>query len=94
MMMVGGAGGTTPAAALSALPGAAHAAQAPMAAAAPSGAPAPNPRLRATALPTPFAAFPVPGSVPVTLHPLVLPSVPLVVSVLVGRSVGCFHKRG
>lgn len=32
--------------------------------------------------------------VPVTLHPLVLPSVPLVVSVLVGRSVGCFHKRG
>ena len=45
------------------------AAQAPMAAAAPSGAPAPNPRLRATALPTPFAAFPVPGSVPVTLHP-------------------------
>jgi hypothetical protein len=32
--------------------------------------------------------------VPVTLHPLVLPSVPLVVSVLVGRAVGCFHKRG
>lgn len=32
--------------------------------------------------------------VPVTLHPLVLPSVPLVVGVLVGRAVGCFHKRG
>ena len=47
-------------------------AQAPMAAvaAAPStGAPAANPRLRATALPTPFAAFPVPGTQVVTLHP-------------------------
>jgi hypothetical protein len=46
-------------------------AQAPTAtapAAAP-GAPVPNPRGRATALPIPFATFPVPGSVPVTLHP-------------------------
>ncbi len=31
--------------------------------------------------------------VPVTVQPLVLPCVPLVVSVLVGRSVGCFHRR-
>lgn len=31
--------------------------------------------------------------VPITMHPLVLPCVPLVVSVLVGRAVGCFHKR-
>lgn len=31
--------------------------------------------------------------VPVTLHPLLLPCVPLVVSVLVGRALGCFHKR-
>ena len=31
---------------------------------------------------------------PVTVHPLVLPCVPLVVSVLVGRAVGCFHRRG
>jgi len=31
--------------------------------------------------------------VPVTLHPLVLPCVPLVISVLVGRALGCFHKR-
>ena len=46
-------------------------AQAPTAtaAAATPGTSAPNPRGRATALPTPFATFPVPGSVPVTLHP-------------------------
>lgn len=31
--------------------------------------------------------------VPVTLHPLLLPCVPLVISVLVGRALGCFHKR-
>ena len=31
---------------------------------------------------------------PVTLHPLLLPCVPLVVGVLVGRAVGCFHRRG
>ena len=30
---------------------------------------------------------------PVTLHPLVLPCVPLVISVLGGRALGCFHKR-
>jgi len=30
----------------------------------------------------------------VTLHPLLLPCVPLVVGVLVGRAVGCFHRRG
>ncbi len=30
---------------------------------------------------------------PVTVHPLVLPCVPLGVSVLVGRAVGCFHRR-
>lgn len=34
-----------------------------------SGAPTPNPRARAMTPPTPFAAFPVPGTVPVTLHP-------------------------
>ncbi len=32
--------------------------------------------------------------VPVTLHPLLLPCVPLVVGVLAGRAVGCFHQRG
>lgn len=32
--------------------------------------------------------------VPITLHPLLLTCVPLVVSVLVGRAVGCFHRRG
>ena len=32
--------------------------------------------------------------VPVTLHPLLLPCVPLVVGVLAGRAVGCFHRRG
>lgn len=32
--------------------------------------------------------------VPITVHPLVLPCVPLAVSVLVGRAVGCFHRRG
>ena len=32
--------------------------------------------------------------VPVRLHPLLLPCVPLVVGVLVGRAVGCFHHRG
>ncbi len=42
------------------------AAQAPMA---PAAAPTPNPRLRATVAPTPFATFPVPGTVPVTLYP-------------------------
>ncbi|MDP3326062.1 MAG: DUF4400 domain-containing protein [Hydrogenophaga sp.] len=31
--------------------------------------------------------------VPVTLHPLVLPCVPLVISVLIGRALGCFHRR-
>ena len=31
--------------------------------------------------------------VPVTVHPLVLPCVLLGVSVLVGRAVGCFHRR-
>lgn len=48
-------------------------AQAPMAAAATatatSGAPAPITRARVMTPPTPFAAFPVPGTVPVTLHP-------------------------
>ncbi len=48
-------------------------AQAPTAAtAAPApSAPSPNPRLRTTMLPKPFASFPVPGSVPVTLYPTV-----------------------
>jgi hypothetical protein len=32
--------------------------------------------------------------VPVTLHPLVMPCVPLVLSLLVSRAVGSFHKRG
>ena len=31
--------------------------------------------------------------VPVTVHALVLPCVPLVVIVLAGRAVGCFHRR-
>ncbi len=32
--------------------------------------------------------------VPLTLHPLVMPCVPLLVSWLVGRAAGSFHKRG
>ena len=32
--------------------------------------------------------------VPIDMHPLVMPSVPLVVSVLVSRAVGSFHRRG
>ena len=39
--------------------------------AAPASAPAPNPRSRVATLPTPFASFPVPGTVPVTLYPTV-----------------------
>ena len=31
---------------------------------------------------------------PVTLHPLVMPCMPLLVSLLVGRAVGSFHQRG
>ena len=31
---------------------------------------------------------------PVPLHPLLLPCEPLVVGVLAGRAVGCFHRRG
>ncbi len=31
---------------------------------------------------------------PVSLHPLLLPCVPLVVGVLTGRALGCFHRRG
>jgi hypothetical protein len=31
---------------------------------------------------------------PVTLHPLVMPCVPLIVSLLVGRAAGSFHRRG
>ena len=31
--------------------------------------------------------------VPVTLHPLVLPGVPIVISVLLSRAVGSFHRR-
>lgn len=31
---------------------------------------------------------------PVTLHPLVMPCVPLIVSLLIGRAVGSFHRRG
>jgi X-Pro dipeptidyl-peptidase len=48
-------------------------AQAPAAKAdaAPASAPAPNPRSRVATLPTPFASFPVPGTVPVTLYPTV-----------------------
>ena len=30
---------------------------------------------------------------PVTLHPLLLPCVPLLVGVLAGRALGCFHRR-
>ena len=30
---------------------------------------------------------------PVTLPPLLLPCVPLAVGVLVGRALGCFHRR-
>ena len=32
--------------------------------------------------------------VPFTLHPLAMPCVPLVVSLLLGRAVGSFHRRG
>lgn len=32
--------------------------------------------------------------IPVTLHPLLLPCLPLVISVLVGQALGCFHRRG
>lgn len=32
-------------------------------------------------------------AMPVTLHPTVLPCVPLVISVLIGRALGCFHRR-
>ena len=31
---------------------------------------------------------------PLTLHPLVMPCAPLLVSLLVGRAVGSFHRRG
>ncbi len=31
---------------------------------------------------------------PVTLHPLVMPGVPLVISVLLSRALGSFHRRG
>jgi hypothetical protein len=31
---------------------------------------------------------------PVPLHPLLLPCVPLVVGMLAGRALGCFHRRG
>lgn len=31
---------------------------------------------------------------PMRLHPLLLPSTPLVVGVLAGRALGCFHLRG
>ena len=31
---------------------------------------------------------------PLTLHPLVMPCVPLLLSLLVGRAVGSFHRRG
>ena len=31
---------------------------------------------------------------PVTLHPMLLPCVPLLISVLVGLALGCFHRRG
>ena len=31
---------------------------------------------------------------PLTLHPLVMPCVPLLVSILLGRAVGSFHRRG
>jgi hypothetical protein len=32
--------------------------------------------------------------VPVTLHPLVMPGVPLLISVMASRAVGSFHRRG
>ena len=32
--------------------------------------------------------------VPITLHPLVMPCVPLVISLLLSRAVGSFHRRG
>ena len=32
--------------------------------------------------------------VPVALHPIVLPCVPVVAGMLAGRAVGCFHRRG
>lgn len=32
--------------------------------------------------------------VPVTLHPLVMPAVPLLISLLLSRAVGSFHRRG
>ena len=31
---------------------------------------------------------------PVALHPLLLPGAPLIVGVLAGRALGCFHRRG
>lgn len=31
---------------------------------------------------------------PITLHPLVMPGVPLVISLLLSRALGSFHKRG
>ena len=31
---------------------------------------------------------------PVTLHPLVMPAVPVLISVLLSRAVGSFHRRG
>jgi len=31
---------------------------------------------------------------PVTLHPLLLPSAPLMIGMLAGRALGCFHRRG
>lgn len=31
---------------------------------------------------------------PVTLHPLLLPSIPLMIGALAGRALGCFHRRG
>lgn len=32
--------------------------------------------------------------VPITLHPLVMPCVPLVISLLLSRALGSFHRRG
>lgn len=32
--------------------------------------------------------------IPVTLHPLVMPGVPIAISVLLSRAVGSFHRRG
>lgn len=31
---------------------------------------------------------------PVTPHPLLLPSAPLLIGILAGRALGCFHRRG